>query len=128
MRPFWFITGLVATGLGIAGIVLPLLPATPFFLLAAFAFARSSPRFHDWLLNHPAIGPMVLNWQRDGAISPRAKRLAMIAIAATFAISLLYGLAGWLLALQGVILVAVAIFILTRPDGRARSINNMSED
>lgn len=121
MRPFLFLTGLVATGLGIAGIVLPLLPATPFFLLAAFAFARSSPRFHGWLINHRRIGPAIQDWQRDGAIRPKAKMLAMVALVVTFGISLAYGLNGWLLALQAGILVAVACFILTRPSVRGVS-------
>jgi uncharacterized membrane protein YbaN (DUF454 family) len=94
-------------------------PATPFFLLAAFAFARSSPRFHDWLVNHPRIGPAIRDWQREGAISRKAKRLAMIAIVATFVLSLLLGVPGWMLAVQGVVLLAVSVFILTRRDGRA---------
>ncbi len=119
MRPLWLIVGFVATALGLAGIVLPLVPATPFFLLAAFAFARSSPRFHDWLVNHPRIGPAIRDWQREGAISRKAKRLAMIAIVATFVLSLLLGVPGWMLAVQGVVLLAVSVFILTRPDGRA---------
>lgn len=119
LRPLWLIVGFVATALGLAGIVLPLVPATPFFLLAAFAFARSSPRFHDWLVNHPRIGPAIRDWQREGAISRKAKRLAMIAIVATFVLSLLLGVPGWMLAVQGVVLLAVSVFILTRPDGRA---------
>ena len=119
MRPLWLIVGFVATALGLAGIVLPLVPATPFFLLAAFAFARSSPRFHDWLVNHPRIGPAIRDWQREGAISRKAKRLAMIAIVATFVLSLLLGVPGWMLAVQGVVLLAVSVFILTRPDGHA---------
>jgi uncharacterized membrane protein YbaN (DUF454 family) len=119
LRPLWLIVGFVATALGLAGIVLPLVPATPFFLLAAFAFARSSPRFHDWLVNHPRIGPAIRDWQREGAISRKAKRLAMIAIVATFVLSLLLGVPGWMLAVQGVVLLAVSVFILTRRDGRA---------
>ncbi len=52
-------SGLLMVGLGAAGIVLPLLPTTPFLLLAAFLFARSSRRLHDWLLNHPQLGPYI---------------------------------------------------------------------
>lgn len=119
MRPLWLATGIIATGCGIAGIVLPLVPTTPFFLLAAFAFARSSPRFHDWLLNHPRFGPAIRDWQREGAISRKAKRLAIVAIVATFVLSLLLGVPVWLLAVQGAVLLAVCVFILTRPDGHA---------
>ena len=52
-------SGLLMVGLGAAGIVLPLLPTTPFLLLAAFLFARSSRRLHDWLLNQPQLGPYI---------------------------------------------------------------------
>lgn len=115
MRPVWFSLGLASTGLGIAGAVLPLLPTTPFLLLAAFCFARSSPRFHRWLLEHPQFGRLITDWQRYGAVSTRAKRAAVAVMTLTLAIGYAVGLATWMLALQALVMAVVAVFLLTRP-------------
>jgi len=61
--------------LGAIGIVLPLLPTTPFILLAAFCFARSSKRCHGWLVNHKVFGPIITNWTEYGAIGEALKFL-----------------------------------------------------
>jgi len=119
-RMFWLLFGLTALVLGLAGIVLPLLPTTPFLLLAAFGFAKSSPRLHDWLVSHRQFGPLIENWRRHGSIDRRSKVLAMIAIAATFGISLALDVRPLILAIQAVALSAVTVFILTRPDGPRR--------
>ncbi len=119
MRPLWFVIGLAATACGIAGAILPLLPTTPFLLLAAFAFARSSPRLHGWLVSHPTLGPPIENWRAHGAIARRVKALAVIVMAMTLAASLLAGLAGWVILLQAGVMALAAAFILTRPDGPA---------
>lgn len=117
IRIFWLLVGLIALGLGAAGAVLPLLPTTPFLLVAAFAFARSSPRLAAWLDAHPQFGPLIGNWRDHGAISRRAKIAAMIVILLTPALSLALGFAGWIIAVQLLVLTIVAAFILTRPDG-----------
>ncbi len=117
MRSLWFVIGLAATACGIAGAVLPLLPATPFLLLATFAFARSSPRLHDWLVTHPTLGPPIENWRAHGAIATRVKTLAVIVMAITLAASVLGGLDGWIILLQAGVMALAAAFILTRPSG-----------
>jgi uncharacterized membrane protein YbaN (DUF454 family) len=117
MRVVLFIIGWLSVALAIVGMALPLLPTVPFLLLAAACFARSSRRFHDWLTDHPKLGPPIANWRESRAISRPAKRLAMLSIATSFAISLALGVAAWALALQTVTLLTVTAFILTRPDG-----------
>lgn len=118
-RYLWLALGFTATGFGILGAALPLLPTTPFLLLAAYAFARSSPRFHGWLVNHPRFGPLILNWQRHGSIDPASKRLAILVMAATLIASWLLGFPGRVLVVQVLALGASAAFVLTRPSGPA---------
>ncbi len=114
-RAAWFAFGAAALGLGVIGIVVPLLPTTPFLLLAAFAFARSSERWHAWLIGHRVFGPMIQNWRTHGAISRRAKISALIAMAVVLGISAAMHVPLLLLAIQALVLAAVAAFILSRP-------------
>ena len=65
--------GSLALGLGTLGIFLPLLPTTPFVLLAAFFFSRGSERLHGWLVDHPKFGRYVRNWETEQVIPPAGK-------------------------------------------------------
>lgn len=116
MRLLWLMAGGMALALGVMGIFLPLLPTVPFLLLAAFCFARSSERLHDWLLSHPTLGPPIADWRRSGAISRKGKIAASVSIAAAFGISLLLGVAWKFLLIQAVVLMLVSAFIWTRPE------------
>ena len=104
-------------GLGIVGAALPLLPTVPFLLLAAFCFARSSPRVHRWLVEHPKFGPPIADWRRSGAIRRKVKWYATVSILVGFSIPLMIGVRAEILAIQAVVLSAVALFIWTRPEG-----------
>jgi uncharacterized membrane protein YbaN (DUF454 family) len=117
MRALWLAMGGLFLGLGLLGVVLPVLPTTPFLLLAAGCFAKSSPRLHGWLLSHRLFGPPIRNWEENGAISRPAKRLAAGSMAAVFALSLVLGLSWKVLLAQGVLIGIGAAFVLTRPDG-----------
>lgn len=117
MRGLWLALGGLFLALGFLGVVLPVLPTTPFLLLAAGCFARSSPRLHGWLVAHPVFGPPILNWQENGAISRGAKRLAVGSMAAVFLASLALGLGWKVLAAQGALMTLGAAFVLSRPDG-----------
>jgi uncharacterized protein len=115
MRALWLTLGLVSTACGIAGVVLPLVPTTPFLLLAAFAFARSSPALHAWLLTHPRLGPPIQDWSAHGAISRRAKLSAVAAMVAMLVVSWALGVRATIVVTQAIVLVLVALFVLSRP-------------
>lgn len=115
-RLLWCLAGLVSLVLGIIGIFLPLLPTTPFVLLSALCFSRSSQKLHDWLLTHPRLGPPILEWQDHGAISKKAKWLAAVAMLLAFVIAWLGGAPTTALIVQVAVLLCVAVFIFTRPN------------
>lgn len=81
LRALWIAGGFLALGTGIVGIVLPLLPTTPFVLLAAFCFSRGSQRWEAWMLGHPRLGPIVRDWRASRAVPLRAKQLATVMMA-----------------------------------------------
>ncbi len=116
MRVFWLVLGLASLSFGIVGIVLPLLPTTPFLLLSAFCFARSSDRLHDWLLAHRSFGPLIENWRRERAIARSAKIAATASCAAVFAISLVLNAPLTVLLVQALVLIGVLTFIWTRAE------------
>jgi uncharacterized protein len=89
-RPFYLIAGFASLGLGILGALLPLLPTVPFVILAAFCFARSSPRLEAKLIAHPVFGPHILLWRERRAISRHGKRAALIAFAISIALALAF--------------------------------------
>jgi len=116
MKLLWVTFGLLCVGLAFVGIVLPLLPTVPFLLLAAFCFARSSERLHNWLVTHPKLGPPIVDWQTRGAITPKAKKLATLSVAVVFTLSLILGLKPFVLVIQAITLGCVMLFIWTRPN------------
>ncbi|QFI55066.1 YbaN family protein [Aeromonas simiae] len=100
---------------GIIGIVVPLLPTTPFVLLSAALFARSSPRFHRWLLAHPQFGPLIDDWQRHRGIRRSARRRANLLILLSFGVSLLLVPSVWLRVLLLVMMVGLLVIINRLP-------------
>lgn len=109
-------SGWLSLILGIIGIFLPLLPTTPFVLLTAYCFSKSSPRLHHWLVNQPRLGPMIRNWEQQGSISQNAKMTATVLIVSLFSLSLLF-LNLSLLLKSALICMGVGVlgFIWTRP-------------
>ena len=116
VRWVWLAVGCLALAAAIAGAVLPLLPTVPFLLIAAWAFARSSPRLEAWLLDHAHFGPLIADWRASGAVSRSTKRTASVVMAATLIGGALAGLSYGILALQATIFAAVAAFLWTRPE------------
>lgn len=115
-RSALLVLGWTATGLALAGVVLPLLPATPFALVAAWAFARASPRFEHWLQTHRLLGPMVRDWRRRRAIPRRAKWIALASLVSSLAALAFLRPSPVLLILIGSILGVVGLWIASRPE------------
>jgi uncharacterized protein len=89
-RRLWISAGFLSLVLGIIGIPLPLLPTTPFLLLAAFCFSRGSDKFHDWLVNHAHFGPPIRDWRRNRAIAFRVKVVSTLMMLGGYALLLLH--------------------------------------
>ena len=107
--------GFTSLGLGLLGILLPLLPTTPFVLLAAFAFADSSEKMHQWLLDHNVFGPLIDDWRRYGSIRRSAKIATVISMLAILAISWWFDVPAWLIGVQALCLSGSLAFVLSRP-------------
>ncbi|RVQ69489.1 DUF454 domain-containing protein [Croceicoccus ponticola] len=90
LRHFYLAGGLSSLALGGVGVVLPLLPTVPFVILAAFCFARSSPRLEAYLLDHAQFGPHIRAWREHGAISRRGKGAALAAFAVSSAAAVIF--------------------------------------
>ena len=117
LRPLYFAAGVVLVGVGIAGYFLPVLPGTIWLILAAACFARSSPKLEAWLVNHPKFGPSVVAWRQHGAIPRKAKVFAIGMMAVSFVIlAVAHPPALWL-GITGLVLLASAVFVATRPVG-----------
>lgn len=114
-RIILIIIGWIAVVLGTLGVVLPLLPTTPFMLLAAWCFARSSPRFHDWLLYRSWFGGYLRHWQKHRAMPSGAKPRAIVFILLTFGVSLWLVEMMWVRGLLLVILACLLIFMWRIP-------------
>lgn len=82
--------GLASTALAVVGIFVPLLPTVPLLLLAAACFARSSERFHNWLLGHPSLGPMIRDYMDGQGVPLRAKIVSISMIWISISISALF--------------------------------------
>lgn len=111
----WRVFGTACVGVGAAGVFVPLLPTTPFLLLAGWAYGKGSERWRIWLVNHHQLGPYIRAWQDSRAIPRRAKAVAIVSLMFSLVIALWLSLPPLALVLQGIVLAAVAAFILTRP-------------
>jgi uncharacterized membrane protein YbaN (DUF454 family) len=109
--------GVACVGLAIAGAVLPLLPSTPFVLVAAWAFAKSSPELHAKLRADPRFGPALQNWEDYGAISPRAKLTTIGTMAISLLILVLTVKRPLTVVLTAAVMACSATYVLTRPSG-----------
>lgn len=120
-RALLFGLGWVFFALGVLGVFLPVLPTTPFMLLALWCFARSSRRFHHWLYTHRLFGPPLQRWQRHGVIPLSAKIIAVGAMSTSMVYVVGFTAAPWFAsAAMGLVCLIGAVYILSRPHRIAR--------
>lgn len=120
LRKVYLSLGYLSFALGILGIALPLLPTTPFILLATWCFARSNPELAKRLYAHPRFGAALADWRDQRAISSRAKVYALTALVASYALAIWLAGGRYLPFILAVIMGGVALFLATRPNPRRR--------
>lgn len=116
LRIIYYVIGLLMIVLAIIGAILPIMPTVPFLLVASWCFARSSPRFHNWLHSHKVFGPPIKQWEEQGVISPFVKILAVGGMSVGFCSFLLIAKPVlWLTICVAIVLILISVYILTRP-------------
>ena len=104
--------------LAIIGVVLPGLPTVPFLLLSAWFAARGSQRLHRWLYAHPHFGKLLIDWEQQRAVSRSSKCIAVALLGVSWVVMYFQLTNPWVLAAVAVLFVAVAGFLVTRPEPR----------
>jgi uncharacterized protein len=110
-----FILGWISFVLGIIGAFLPILPTTPFLILTAFLFSKSSPKFHAWLLTLPIAGDGIRDWNENQVIRPRAKVLCVSMIG--LSLGVIWAFVDVIIVVKiliTIVLVFVSTFVVTR--------------
>lgn len=115
-RAAYLALALLSLALGIAGAFLPVLPTTPFVLLAAWAAARSSPRLLHWLEHHTVFAPMIRDWRQGGVVSRRAKWMATLMMSASGAYLLWSRHPRWAAWAAIACMAVVALWLWRRPE------------
>ena len=117
--PLWFVGGLLSVAIGGIGVVVPGLPTTVFFIVAAACFSRSSPRFEQWVLNLPKIGRTVRDYRAGLGMPRRSKVIAvtMIVAVSTLSAVLAGGPVGWAIVALGLV---GALYVTFRVPTRER--------
>ncbi|MEM8822212.1 MAG: YbaN family protein [Pseudomonadota bacterium] len=116
-RPAWTLLGALALSIGAIGAILPVMPTTPFVILAAFCFANGSSRAARALENHRVFGPIIADWRAHGAIALKYKAISIVMMGLAFGLSVAIGLSPTILMLQALFISAGALYILSRPNG-----------
>ena len=120
MRIFFVILGGIFLLLGVVGIVLPVLPTTPFVLLAAMCFAKGSMRCHQWLMKHPTFGKLIVDWQKHRAIpfTGKAMSVTMMSLSCLMLFYRLPQAQLWLACLTSSICLLTGLWIIQLPTAK----------
>ena len=117
MRYFWLGLGWTCVGLAMVGATMPVMPTVPFLLVAAWAFSKGSPQARAWLFRHEKFGPLLQAWCEHGAVPRAAKVASAVAMAVSYGIIVaVTDFPVWVLVLKGLLFVAIAVFVATRPE------------
>ncbi len=115
-RALYLVLGSVFFVTGVIGVFLPVLPTTPFMLLALWAFSNSSQKFHDYIWNHKRYGPMVRAWKQYGAIPLKAKISAIVVMGLSAIFVVFFsGAPMWAIISALALMLVGATYMLTRP-------------
>lgn len=114
IRWMYLALGWIFFGLGVAGVILPILPATPFMLLTLWAFSKSSPRLERWLLGHRVFGPSLRSWKEHHVISWRSKIIAWASMAASLIYMLVWRRPAWWIVGVTAALMAYGVWYVAR--------------
>lgn len=109
-----FSTGLISLIAGTIGVFVPLLPTTPFILLSAWCFLKSSSKAHGWLYTQPLLGKSLQQWEENKIISKKSKTVALITIAISLGVIWMRSTGLEIKLILSLILFLVSVFILTR--------------
>ena len=115
LRAFYVVLGLLCVGLGVLGLFLPVLPTTPFLLVSAWAFAKSSARLERWLLEHPRLGPRVRAWREHRVIPLPVKLTAWGSMIASLSIMAVTTKSWLVIVISASVMAVGAIYIAMQP-------------
>ena len=111
-----FILGIISLVLGVIGAALPILPTTPFILLSAYCFSKSSDKFYFWLIGLPKFGILIQNWNEKGTINKKSKIACFLSISTVIIYFCFFSnILVPIKILLPLILIPVLFFVLTRP-------------
>ncbi|WP_129643987.1 YbaN family protein [Peristeroidobacter agariperforans] len=116
VRYLLLVFAVVCLAIGVIALFIPGLPTTVFILIAGWAAARSSPRFHDWLVNHRHFGPMLRDWRAHGAVSRRAKIMATVMMSGSAVIFFMVSPRRWVAELLTAVMALVLMWLWLRPE------------
>jgi uncharacterized membrane protein YbaN (DUF454 family) len=106
--------GCVFVGLGVIGAVLPVMPTTPFLLVASYFFARSSPRLNNWLLRSPLFGPLLRDWDQHRGVRRPVKVVALAIMLTAVAATVIWGNLNWPIVLLLLFLATIGLVVVLK--------------